>query len=76
MRALLHEDPLFLLFAVAALGFVIGRWRVLGVSAGVLAFYGVQNISANLLDSGPDRRNSLLWRVAPSLDRARSPGLM
>lgn len=37
MRALLHEDPLFLLFAVAALGFVIGRWKVLGVSAGVAA---------------------------------------
>ena len=49
MRALLHEDPLFLLFAVAALGFVIGRWRVLGVSAGVAAVLFV-GLAASALD--------------------------
>lgn len=37
MRALLRENPLLLLFLVAAAGFVLGRVRVRGVSPGVAA---------------------------------------
>lgn len=37
MSALFHDNPLFLLFAVAALGFMLGRVKVFGVSVGVAA---------------------------------------
>ncbi|MFO0602331.1 MAG: aspartate:alanine exchanger family transporter [Polyangiales bacterium] len=41
MRALLRDNPLLLLFLVAALGFVLGRVRVRGVAPGVAAVLSV-----------------------------------